>query len=74
MKFKQELPKRSGVYWYVDIDYPIPQIAYVDVKFGGGVDFYELCGGRTTLTIGHIKHLRWGDEIVAPDTRTNEVE
>lgn len=71
MKFRKELPKRSGRYWYVDKDYPDPQICYLMVCT---CTMYSINSGATLLKQVHYDHYRWGDEIVAPNCKDNEIE
>ena len=71
MKFNRELPKHSGMYWYVDKDYPDPQICYLMVC---SCTMYPIGGGATVLKQVHYENYRWGDTIVKPRCIDNEVE
>ena len=75
MKFKKETPKRSGIYWYVDTEYPEPMICWFNAAmFSSGDTMYILCGGSKQLTQIDYDHYRWGDEIIAPSPVDNEIE
>jgi hypothetical protein len=70
MKFKKEWPTRSGYYWYVDLEYPIPKIGFIQ----GNVLYTSRDAELLATSDGVKKWIRIGDLIEPPDTRTNEFE
>ena len=77
MKFNKELPKRSGIYWYVSTEYPIPKVCFLSLSCNPsyGHTMWELCcGGGCVLKELEYKYYRWGDEIVPPECVNNEIE
>jgi len=69
MKFRKQIPTKPGLYWYVDKDYPDPQICYLMFNH-----MYTINGGETILKQDHYEHYRWGDEIEKPPCKENKVE
>ena len=62
MKFVKELPKRQGYYWYVDLDWAIPQIGFL----GPMRKFYN--NRMAEMPESYHHHLRFGDYIEIPET------
>ena len=72
MKFNKELPKRSGIYWFINVEYPIPKVCFLSIE--DGAYMWELCHGGCILTQLAYQYYRWGDEIVQPECVNNEIE
>lgn len=64
MTFRREVPRKSGWYWVVYVEYPALKPAFVQ-------DGVLWDWGRENRFLSDV---RFGDEIVAPDPRDNEVE
>ena len=71
MKFKKEWPTVSGYYWYVDNEYPIPKIGFIQ-----GSILYLMFSSATygKNDEGYRKHIRIGDKIEEPQPKDNTVE
>lgn len=71
MKFKKKFPKGRGYYWYVDTDYPVPKIGFLEsgVLYGDGpLQVYN------EDEMGTKDHIRIGDRIDDPDPKESEIE
>lgn len=67
MNFVKQLPKVQGYYWYVDTEYPIPQIGFR----GPLGKFYNSKMNEIPETYW-VKHIRFGDLI--PEPPVGEIE
>ena len=69
MNFWCSWPKESGWYWYVDLEYPIPKIGFVD---GTNKRLYEVGVDRCYKENDILKFrqdigIRIGDKLDEPD-------
>lgn len=69
MIFTIEPPKKSGYYWILDTAYVVPYPVYVQ-----NGKFYNHGIETDCDNIYTRRHIRYGDEIVVPDTKTNLIE
>ena len=67
--------KTCGYIWYVDTEYPIPQIGFY-TNWNKTLYLDTGCGTNNVRvdTETAVKHYRFGEEITKPDTQTNEIE
>ena len=72
MKFTKEKPKfESGYVWYVETEYPIPLIGF---WYGFNNTLYLNTACNEHKLVNDFDRIRFGDEVIKPDTRTNEIE
>tara|TARA_B110000263_G_C15021979_1_gene379969 strand:+ start:384 stop:593 length:210 start_codon:yes stop_codon:yes gene_type:complete len=69
MKFKKEFPSKHGYYWYVDNNYPIPMIGFIQQGvLHNNPHTYDSKWASTQ------KFIRIGDKIEEPNCQDNEIE
>lgn len=69
MKFKKQFPAKVGYYWYVDINYPIPKIGFIQSEvLHDNPSSYDARKSSTQ------RFIRIGDMVETPDCRDNEIE
>lgn len=76
MKFKIEPPTKSGYYWIVDKTYPLPFPVFFQAALGGG-RYFKQRGPEMGEDSNHYiirQNMRYGDEIIVPDCKTNVIE
>ena len=69
MKFKKQVPSVNGYYWYIDNDYPVPSIGFVQDG-----NLHDWGNKHIHRPNDRQNRLRIGDMIETPDCRDNEIE
>lgn len=69
MKFVKQLPTHQGYYWYVDMEYPVPQIGFRGPLYKFYNSKMQELPEQYLLT-----NIRFGDRIEEPSCETNLIE
>ena len=66
MEFSKQFPKEDGLYYYLDTEYPIPQVAFCFIR--SNQNWMQIIG-RPDFHVQHgfLKYFRWGPAVPLPD-------
>lgn len=66
MIFRADRPQKSGYFWQVDLQYPVPAIVYYQEFTCKYWNTNSPPEGYSATDDGARKYIRWGDEIIPP--------